>query len=49
MVVITVKSDNLVKIALGSRILNDSCIKTKSHVPNMKELLIQIVVAIAPD
>ena len=36
-VVITVKIDKLVKIALDSRKLNDSCIKMKPHLPNMEE------------
>ena len=34
-VVITVKSDHSVKIALDSRNLNDSCIKMRPHMPNM--------------
>ena len=38
-VVKTVKSDKFVKIALDSRKLNDSCIKMRPHMPNMKELL----------
>ena len=37
-VVITVKSDKSVKIALYSRKLNDSCIKKRPHMPNMEEL-----------
>ena len=37
-VVITVKSDKLIKIALDSRKLNDSCIKMRPHMPNMEEL-----------
>ena len=43
-VVITVKSDKSVKIALDSRKLNDSCIKMRPHMPNMEELLNQISV-----
>ena len=38
-VVITVNSDKLVKIALDSRKLNESCIKVRPHMPNMEELL----------
>ena len=41
-VVITVKNDKSVKIALDSRKLNDSCIKIRPHMPNMEELLNQI-------
>ena len=36
-VVITVKNDKSVKIALDSRKLNDSCIKMRPHMPNMEE------------
>ena len=43
-VVITVKNDKSVKIALDSRKLNDSCIKRRPHMPNMEELLNQISV-----
>ena len=35
-VVITVKSDKSVKITLDSRKLNDSCIKMRPHMPNIK-------------
>ena len=45
-VVITVKSDKSVKIALDSRKLNDSCNKMRPHTPNMVELLNQISVEI---
>ena len=48
-VVITVKSDKSVKIALDSRKLNDSCIKMRPHKPNMEELLNQISVEITRD
>ena len=48
-VVITVKSDKSVKIALDSRKVNDSCIKMRPHMPNMEELLNQISVAITRD
>ena len=48
-VVITTKSDKSVKIALDSRKLNDSCIKMRSHMPNMEELLNQISVEITRD
>ena len=48
-VVITVKSDKPVKIALDSRKLNDSCIKMRPHMPNMEELLNQILVEISRD
>ena len=41
-VVITVKKDKTVKIALDARKLNDSCVKKRPHMPNMKELLNQI-------
>ena len=48
-VVITVKNDKLVKIALDSRKLNDSCIKMRPHMPNMEELLNQISVEATRD
>ena len=48
-VVITVKNDKAVKIALDSRKLNDSCIKVRPHMPNMEELLNQISVEITKD
>ena len=48
-VVITVKNDKSVKIALDSRKLNDSCIKLRPHMPNMEELLNQISVEITRD
>ena len=48
-VVITVKSDKSVKIALDSRKLNDSCIKIRPHMPNMEELLNQISIGITRD
>ena len=48
-VVITVKSDKSVKIALDSRKLNDRCIKMRPHLPNMEELLNQISVEITRD
>ena len=48
-VVITIKSDKLVKIALDSRKPNDSCIKMRPHMPNMEELLNQITVEITRD
>ena len=48
-VVITVKNDKSVKIALDSRNLNDSCIKVRPHMPNMEELLNQISVEITKD
>ena len=48
-VVITVKSDKSVKIALDSRKLNDSCIKMRPHMPNMEELLYQISIEITRD
>ena len=48
-VVITVKSDKSVKIALDSRKLNASCIKMRPHMPNMEELLNQISVEITRD
>ena len=38
-VVITIKSDKSVKIALDSQNFNDSCIKMRPHMPNMEELL----------
>ena len=40
-VVITVKNDKSVKIALDPRKLNDSCIKIRPQMPNMEELLIK--------
>ena len=48
-VVITVKNDNSVKIALNSRKLNDSCIKVQPHMPKMEELLNQISVEITKE
>ena len=41
-VVITVKKDKTVKIALDARKLNESCTKKRPHMPNMEELLNQI-------
>ena len=46
-VVINVKSDKTVKIALDSRKLNDSCIKKRSHMPNMEEVLNETSVEIS--
>ena len=48
-VVITIKSDKSVKIALDSRKLNDSCIKMRPPMPNMEDLLNQISVEITRD
>ena len=48
-VVITVKNDKSVKVALDSRNLNDSCIKVRPHMPNMEELLNQLSVEITKD
>ena len=48
-VVITVKNDKTVKIALDSLKLNDSCIKMRPHMPIMEELLNQISVEISRD
>ena len=48
-VVITVKNDKSVKIALDSQKLNDSCIKVRPHMPNMEEPLNQISVEITKD
>ena len=45
-VVITVKNDKSVKIALDSRKLNDSCIKMRPHMPNVEELSNQVSVEI---
>ena len=47
--VITVKNDKSVKIALDSRKLNDSCNKVRPHMPNMEELLKQVSVEILND
>ena len=41
-VVITVKNDKTVEIALDAEKLNDSCIKKRPHMPNMDELPNQI-------
>ena len=41
-VVITVKKDKTVKIALDARKLNESCVKKRPHMPNIEELLNQI-------
>ena len=43
-VVIIVKKDKTVKIALDARKLNESCVKKKPHMPIMEELLNQISV-----
>ena len=48
-VVITVKNDKLVKIALDWRKLNDSWKNIRPHMPNMEELLNQISVEITTD
>ena len=48
-VVISVKNDKSVKLALDSRKLNDSCNKMRPHMPNMEELLNQISVEITRD
>ena len=48
-VVFTVKSDKSVKIPIDSRKLNDSCIKTRPHMPNMEELVNQSSVEITRD
>ena len=41
-VVITVKKDKTGKITLDARKLNESCVKKRPHMPNMKELVNQI-------
>ena len=41
-VVITVKKNKTVKIALDARKLNESCVKKRPHMRNMEELLNQI-------
>ena len=41
-VVITVKKDETVKIALDGRKLNQRCVEKRPHMPNMEELLKQI-------
>ena len=41
-VIITVKKDKTVKIALDARKLNDSCVRKRPNMPNMEELLNQI-------
>ena len=43
------KSDESVKVALGSRKLNDSCIKMRPQMLNMEELLNQISVEFIRD
>ena len=48
-VVISVKSDKSVKIALDSWKLNDTDIKVRPHMPNMEGLLNQISVEITKD
>ena len=45
-VVITIKNDKSVTIALDSRKLNDSCIKIRPHMPKIEELLNQSSVEI---
>ena len=47
--VITVKKDKTVKLALDSRKLNDSCIKRRSQMPNMEDLLNRISAKISQD
>ena len=42
LVVITVKKDKTVKIALDARKLNENCFKKRPHMPNMDELVNQI-------
>ena len=49
LVVITVKNNKSVKIALDSWKLNDSCIKMRPHMPNMEEVLNQISVEFSRD
>ena len=41
-VVITVKNNKTVKIALDAQKLNDCCVKKRPHMPNMEKLLNQI-------
>ena len=41
-VIFTVKKDKSVKIALGSRKINDSRTKVRTHMPNMEDLINQI-------
>ena len=49
-VVLTVKSDKTVKIALESlNINNDICITMRAHIPNTEELINQISVAFTRD
>ena len=48
-VVITVKNDKPIEIALDSRKLNNSCIKIRPHMPNMEEQLNEISVEITRD
>ena len=48
-VVITVKNDKSVKIALDSVKVNDSCVKRRPHMPNMEVFLNQISVDITRD
>ena len=40
--VITIKKDNLVKIALNSRKMKELCIKRKATMPNIEELISKI-------
>ena len=49
LVVITVESDQSLKIALDSRKLNDRSIKMRPHIPNLEELLNQISVEMTRD
>ena len=48
-VVILVKNDKLVQIALHARELNDSCMKKGPHIQNMDELLNQISSKLSQD
>ena len=48
-VVMTVKSDKSVRIALSSQKLNDSCINLRPHMANMEELWDQVSVEITRD
>ena len=46
-IVITVKKDKSIKIALGSRKLNEISVKRKAQMPNMKKLISRILRKIA--
>ena len=49
LVLITLKKEKTVKIALDARKLNESCVKKRPHMPNMEELLCQLSAELSKD